>query len=79
VPFRFQKRIRLAKGVSLNLSRKGISSVRVGRRGLGVSTGKRGTRVGVSAPGTGLSASRKVGTGCLVPLVVAVFVITALL
>ena len=69
MPFRFQKRIRLAKGVSLNLSKKGVSSIRVGRKGFGVSTGRRGTRIGASAPGTGLSASRRVGAGCLLPVI----------
>jgi len=77
MPFRFQKRIRLAKGVSLNLGKKGVSSVRVGRRGAGISMGRRGTRLPACAPGTGMSASKKVGAGCLLPLVVLVLLSAA--
>jgi hypothetical protein len=73
--FRFQKRIRLAKGLTLNLSKKGVSSVRVGRKGLGISTGRRGTRIGASVPGTGLSTSRRVGAGCLMPLVFGIIAV----
>ena len=79
MPFRFQKRIRLAKGLSLNVGKKGVSSVRVGKRGLGVSTGRRGTRVSVGLPGTGMSANKRVGAGCLLPLVVLVLVTTAVI
>jgi Protein of unknown function (DUF4236) len=43
--------------VRLNLGSKGITSVRVGGRGGGVSIGKTGVRSTVSAPGTGLSYS----------------------
>jgi hypothetical protein len=70
MPFRFQKRFRLAKGVSLNIGKRGVSSVSVGRKGLRLSSGRRGTRVGASAPGTGLSASERVGPGCLVPIAI---------
>jgi hypothetical protein len=73
MPFRFQKRIRLAKGLSLNIGKKGISSVSVGRKGMRLSTGRRGTRVGASAAGTGLSASKRVGPGCLLPLGIVCF------
>jgi hypothetical protein len=79
MPFRFQKRIRLAKGISLNLGKKGVSSVRVGRRGAGISTGRRGTRLSAGLPGTGMSASKKVGAGCLLPLAVLLSVSTAAL
>lgn len=68
MPFRFQKRIRLAKGISLNISKRGFSSISLGRRGARISTGRRGTRVSASAPGTGLSASKRVGAGCLLPI-----------
>lgn len=51
----FRKRIRLAKGLSLNLFKSGIG-LSVGGKGLTVSSGKRGTYVNASLPGTGLSA-----------------------
>lgn len=51
--FRFNKRIKIAKGVHLNLSKKGIStSVKVG----GVTFNSRG-RVSASIPKTGISYS----------------------
>jgi len=78
MPFRFQKRIRLAKGVSLNVGKRGPSSVRIGKRGFGLSTGRRGTRVTAGVPGTGMSANKKVGVGCLMPLAVLVLVTAVL-
>ena len=79
MPFRFQKRIRLAKGISLNVGKKGLSSIRVGKRGAGVSTGRRGTRVTAGVPGTGMSANKKVGGGCLLPLAVLALVTSAVI
>jgi hypothetical protein len=74
MPFRFQRRIRLAKGVTLNVGKRGLSSVRLGRRGAGVSVGKRGTRTTVGVPGTGASYS-KTSAGCLIPLLVIIGVV----
>jgi hypothetical protein len=54
---RFRKSIGIIPGVRLNVGSKGITSVRVGGRGGGVSIGKTGVRSTVSAPGTGLSYS----------------------
>lgn len=52
----FKKRVKLFKGVYLNLSKKGISSVSMGGKGLTInSSGKLTT----SLPGTGLSYSTK--------------------
>jgi hypothetical protein len=79
MPFRFQKRIKLAKGVSLNVGKKGVSSIRVGKRGAGVSTGRRGTRVTAGLPGTGMSANKKVGAGCLLPLAVLALIVNAVI
>lgn len=56
--FRFNKRIKIAKGVHLNLSKKGIStSVKVG----GVTFNSRG-RISASIPKTGISYSTNLGT-----------------
>ena len=41
--FRFQKRIKIAPGVRLNISKKGLSSVTVGRNGANVTVGRNGT------------------------------------
>lgn len=55
--FRFRKSIKLAPGVRLNVTKKGISSVSVGKRGATVNIGKKGTRGTVGIPGSGLSYS----------------------
>ena len=55
--FRFRKSIKLAPGVRLNLTKKGISSLSVGKRGASVNIGKKGTRGTVGLPGSGLSYS----------------------
>ena len=52
--FRFQKRIHLAKGLRLNLSKRGVGAS-VGPRGASVSMGRRGIHGNAGLPGTGLS------------------------
>jgi len=54
VSWRFYRRFKLAPGLSLNLSRSGVSGT-VGVRGLHLTRGKRGTGLTVGIPGTGLS------------------------
>jgi hypothetical protein len=65
--FRFRKRIRLGKGIWINLSKKG-GSLSVGGRGVTMNVSKKGVRDTFSAPGTGLSyqTKRVGGNGCLV-------------
>ena len=59
MPFRFRKRIRIFSGLSINLSRSGVSTS-IGRPGLTLNVGgKRGARVTVGIPGTGLSYSER--------------------
>jgi hypothetical protein len=67
--FRFRKRIRLGKGIWINLSKKG-GSLSVGGRGVTMNVSKKGVRDTFSAPGTGLSyqTKRVGGSGCLVLL-----------
>ncbi|MEP0765189.1 MAG: DUF4236 domain-containing protein [Fimbriimonadia bacterium] len=61
--FRFQRRIRLGKGLWANLSKGGVG-FSVGRRGLRFSINPRGKKqVSVGAPGTGMSYR----TGCILP------------
>ena len=53
--FAFRKRIRLTKGLYLNFSKKGLSSVSASPlRGLTFNTSSKGTRRTVSLPGTGM-------------------------
>ena len=55
--FRFRKSIKIAPGVRINLTKKGLSSLSVGKRGATVNVGKKGTRGTVGIPGSGLSYS----------------------
>jgi Protein of unknown function (DUF4236) len=57
--FRFRKRLRIIPGIWLNLSKRGVSSVSVGRRGATLNFNKRGTRETVGLPGSGLSYQTK--------------------
>lgn len=56
--FRFQRRIRLAPGVRLNLSKRGLG-LSVGPRGASLSMGPRGVHGHAGIPGTGLAYRRK--------------------
>ena len=54
--FRFRKRIKIAPGVYINLSKSGVSTT-LGKPGASINIGKKGTRGKVGLPGTGLSYS----------------------
>ena len=56
------RRVRLAPGVTINLSRSG-PSVSVGPRGSKVTFSRRGVRQTVGIPGTGVSATRQLPGG----------------
>jgi tetratricopeptide (TPR) repeat protein len=56
----FRRRIRLANGVYVNLSKRGIG-LSVGTRGVHYSVGPTGQHVSVGVPGTGLYFRRKLG------------------
>ncbi|UCZ54646.1 DUF4236 domain-containing protein [Bacillus shivajii] len=60
--FRFQKRVRVAPGVRINFSKRGVSSS-VGRRGASMTIGKRGLYGNAGIPGTGLSYRTKLNRG----------------
>ncbi|MGA4853975.1 DUF4236 domain-containing protein [Acinetobacter haemolyticus] len=55
--FNFRKSLKIAPGIRLNITKKGISSVSLGGKGARVNLGKKGTRTTVGLPGTGLSYS----------------------
>ncbi len=54
--FRFRKRIKIAPGISLNLSKSGVSTS-LGGKGLTVNVGRGKTRTTAGIPGTGISYS----------------------
>jgi hypothetical protein len=58
--FRFRKSFTILPGVRVNLGKSGVTSVSVGGKGVRLTTGKHGTTVTTSIPGTGLSYSHRV-------------------
>ncbi|OLN21613.1 hypothetical protein BTO30_14115 [Domibacillus antri] len=60
--FKFRKSFKVAPGVKVNVSKKGIGTSVGGKYGR-VSTSSRGTTVGGSIPGTGVSYSKTTGKG----------------
>lgn len=52
----FFRRFRIAPGLWLNVSKRGVSAT-AGMRGFKATVGKRGPRVTVGLPGSGLSAT----------------------
>lgn len=59
---KFRKRIRIAPGVRINLSKSGISTT-VGPRGASVNVGKKGAYLNTGIPGTGIYDRTKIGEG----------------
>ncbi len=57
---RFRKRVKIMKGLSLNLSKSGVS-LNAGVRGASVTIGKKGTYLNTGIPGTGLSNRTQIG------------------
>lgn len=66
--WRFRKSVRIARGVRVNIGKRGVTSVSLGGRYSRVNVSRRGVRQSFSLPGTGLSYSRRIGgaaaTGC---------------
>jgi hypothetical protein len=56
---RFSKRIKICKGLSINLSKSG-ASLSAGRRGASVNIGTKGTFINAGIPGTGISTRKKI-------------------
>jgi hypothetical protein len=56
MPFRFRKSVTLAKGLRLNLGKRG-PSLSVGGKGASINISERGTRTTVGIPGSGISYS----------------------
>ena len=61
--FHFRKSISIAPGIRLNIGKNGISSLSLGKRGMGISIGKNGTYGNIGLPGTGLSYRTRIGGG----------------
>ena len=59
--WRYRKRIKIAPGIHLNVSKSGISTT-IGPRGASVNFGKNGTYVNTGIPGTGLYNRQKISS-----------------
>ena len=59
--WRYRKRIKIAPGIHLNISKSGISTT-IGPRGASVNIGPNGTYVNTGIPGTGLYNRQKIST-----------------
>lgn len=53
--FNFRKSIKIAPGIKVNLTKKGVSSLSVGKNGARVNIGKKGIKTTAGLPGTGFS------------------------
>jgi hypothetical protein len=74
MPLRYQRRIRIARGVSLNLNKRSITTT-IGHRAAHFTVGPKGTRTTVGIPGTGLSYTsyrRTLGGSGVVALIVVI-------
>lgn len=60
--FRFQKRISIFPGVSINLGKRG-ASVSIGPRGLKTTISSRGVKHSIGLPGTGIRYETSYGGG----------------
>ena len=53
--FRFRKKVKIAPGIDLNLSKNGVSSTSIGKKGATINLSRRGIKQTIGIPGTGLS------------------------
>lgn len=58
--FRFRKSFKIAPGIRLNISKKGVGTS-VGAKGMHISSGPSGSRMSTSIPGTGLYQVTEIG------------------
>lgn len=56
--FNFRKSLKIAPGVKINITKKGVSSLSVGKNGARVNVGKKGIKTTVGIPGSGISYSK---------------------
>ncbi|ATF73893.1 DUF4236 domain-containing protein [Pasteurella multocida] len=58
-PFKFRKRVKIAPGITVNLSKSGVSAT-VGVKGASVNIGKNGAYLNTGIPGTGIYSRTKI-------------------
>jgi len=74
--FRFRKQVGILKGAKLNITKKGISSLSLGKKGATVNMGKQGVSQTIGIPGTGLSFRTDKNTP---PWLIAIIIIAILI
>jgi len=76
MPVRFQRRIRISSGISLNLNKRSVSAS-FGPRGAHITVGPKGRRTTVGLPGTGLSYTsfQRSQPGIVVVIMIAAIVL----
>lgn len=60
--FKFRKRIKIAPGININLSKSGISTS-IGKPGATINIGKKGVKATVGVPGSGFSYNQNLSKG----------------
>ena len=60
--WKYRKRIKIAPGVTINVSRKGVSTT-IGPKGASVNIGENGTYLNTGIPGTGIYDRQRIGGG----------------
>jgi hypothetical protein len=80
MPLRFQRRVRISRGVSLNFNKRSISAS-FGRRGAHITVAPRGRRTTIGLPGTGLSYTcyQRYQPGIILIIVIVAVVLMAIL
>jgi hypothetical protein len=76
MPIRFQRRTRIAPGISLNLNKQSVSAS-FGRRGAHITIGPKGRRTTIGLPGTGLfyTICQRSQPGMVLIIVIAAFLL----
>jgi len=77
--FRFRKTVKVLPGVRLNVTKNGISSTSLGKRGATINWGKKGMSETIGIPGTGLSyrTDKNTPPWLVVVIMIAMLVILA--
>ena len=80
MPPRFQRRVRIVPGVSLNLNKRSVSAS-FGRPGAHITIGAKGRRTTVGLPETGLSYTsyQRAQPGIVLIIVIGVFLLLGIL
>lgn len=77
--FRFRKQIKIAPGLKLNVTKKGLSSFSLGKKGASINVSGKSVSNTIGIPGTGLSYKTDKSTGSFLGVLVFVAICLVLL